>query len=100
MELDQLQAQWRLLDQKLDRSLALQAAVLQRVRVQGARRHLNALAFWPVLDLAFAALVLLVSGSCLGDHWSSPTLAIPAACLMIASIAFLIGNIRQLTLVR
>ena len=60
------------------------------------RRHLHLLAFWPVVDLAFAVVVLFVSGSCLGDHWSTPSLALPSAALLIAAIVFVIGNLRQL----
>jgi hypothetical protein len=100
MELEQLQAQWRLLDQKVEQSLILQTTLLQQFRLQAARRHLNHLAVWPMIDLAFGLVVLLISGSCLGDRWSTPSLAVPAAALMTAAIVFSIGNIRQLAIVR
>jgi hypothetical protein len=100
VELEQLQAQWRLLDQKMEQTLAVQAALLQRAHMQTAQRHLTHLAFWPVIDLMFGAFVLVVSGSCLGDHWTSPSLALPAAGLMVAAIVFSIGNLRQLAFVR
>jgi hypothetical protein len=100
MELEQLQAQWRLLDQKVEQSLSLQTTLLQQVGLQAARRHLNHLAVRPMIDLAFGFIVLLVSGSCLGDRWWTPSLAVPAAALMAAAIVFFIGNIRQLAIVR
>jgi hypothetical protein len=100
MELEQLQAQWRLLDQKLEQSLAMQSALLRQIQTQKAKRRLNQLAVWPVIDLAFGVFVLFVSESCLGDHWTTPSLALPAASLMIAAIVFSAGNIRQLALVR
>jgi len=96
MELDQLQERWRQLDQKLGRTLATNAAVLRQIGVQRTRRHINRLAVWPVIDLAFGVAVLLVSGSFLGDHWPEPTLVLPASGLMVASVLFVIDNIRQL----
>jgi len=96
MELDQLQERWRQLDHKLDRTLATNSAVLRQIGLQGTRRRINRLAVWPVVDLAFGVGVLLVTGSFLGDHWPEPTLVLPALGLMVASVLFVIDNIRQL----
>jgi hypothetical protein len=96
MELDQLQERWRQLDQKLGRTLAMNSAVLRQIGLQRTRRRINRLAVWPVIDLAFGVGVLLVTGSFLGDHWSEPTLVLPALGLMVASVLFVIDNIRQL----
>ena len=96
MELDQLQERWRQLDHKLDRTLATNSAVLRQIGLQGTRRRINRLAVWPVIDLAFGVGVLLVTGSFLGDHWPEPTLVLPALGLMVASVLFVIDNIRQL----
>lgn len=96
MELEQLQSRWRLLDQKLDRTLAMQASLLRQVHLEAARRHINRLAVWPTIDLAFGIVVLLAAGSCLGDHWTTASLSAPAAALMAAAILFLVGNILQL----
>jgi hypothetical protein len=96
MELEQLQAQWRLLDQKVDQTLSIQKTLLRQTHLQSARRHLHLLAFWPVVDLAFAVVVVILSGSYLGDHWSTPSLALPSAALLIAAIVFVIGNLCQL----
>ena len=96
MELDQLQERWCQLDHKLDRALATNPALLRQIVLQGTRRHINRLAVWPVIDLAFGGGVLLVTGSFLGDHWPEPTLAAPALALMVATVLFVIGNVRQL----
>jgi hypothetical protein len=96
MELEQLQAQWRLLDQKVDQALSIQKILLRQTHLQSARRHLRLLAFWPIVDLAFGVAVLLASGSCLGDHWSTPSVALPSVTLWIAANVFTIGNIYQL----
>ena len=96
MELEQLEQRWQLLNQKLDQTMALQLSLVRQARLQAARRHLNRLAFWPMIDAMFAAVIVLASGSCLGNYWSSATLAIPAGTLVLAGILFLISNIHQL----
>jgi hypothetical protein len=96
MELDQLQERWRQLDQKLDRTLATNSAVLRQIGLQATRRRINRLAVWPVIDLAFGVGVLVVCGPFLGEHWPEPTLVLPALGLMVASVLFVIDNIRQL----
>lgn len=77
MELDQLQERWRQLDEKLGRTLATNAALLQQIGLQRTRRHIDRLAVLPAIDLAFGVGVLLVTGSFLGDHWPEPTLVLP-----------------------
>jgi len=96
MELAELQERWRQLDQKLDRTLATNSTLLRQIGLQATRRRIDRLAVWPAIDLAFGALVLLVSGSFLGDHWSEPTLGLPALGLMVASVLIVIDNVRQL----
>jgi len=96
MELDQLQERWRQLDQKLDRALATNSAVMRQIGLQETRRRINRLAVRPVIDLAFGVGVLLVAGSFLGDHWPELTLVLPALGLMVASVLLVIDNIRQL----
>ena len=96
MELDQLQECWRQLDQKLDRTLATNSGALRQIRLQATRRRINRLAVWTVIDLAFGVGVLIVCGSFLGEHWPEPTLVLPALGLMVASVLFVIDNVRQL----
>jgi hypothetical protein len=96
MELDQLQERWRQLDQKLDRALATNSAVLRQIGLQGTQRRINRLAVWPAIDVAFGVGMLLVAGSFLGDHWPEPTLVLPALGLMVASVLLVIDNICQL----
>ena len=49
-----------------------------------------------MIDLVFGVAVLLFTGSFLGDHWLEPTLVLLALGLMVASVVFVIDNIRQL----
>jgi hypothetical protein len=96
MDLDQLQARWHQLEEKLDRTLATNSALLRQIGLQGTRRRINRLAVWPVIDLVFGVGVFLFAGSFLGDHWAEPTLVLPALALMVASVLFVIDNIGQL----
>ncbi len=68
MQFEELQQEWQRFDQKLDRSLALQAEVVRRVVMQPARRRVNRFAIWPVIYLVFCAVGLLLAGSSLGKH--------------------------------
>jgi hypothetical protein len=99
MELEQLQERWHQLDQKLERTMTINTALLRQIRLQGTRQRLSRFAVWPVIDLVFAALVLFFSGSFLGNHWPQPTLVIPALGLMIAAVFLVIDNIQQLVCV-
>lgn len=99
MELEQLQTQWHLLDQKLNRTLAMHSDVLRQMTVQRARQRVNRLTLWPVIDLIFGIAVLFSSASTLLDHGSRPMLAVASASLMLAAVVFLIDNVRQLVFV-
>ena len=96
MQLEELQQQWQRLDQKLDRSLALETELVRRLVMQPARRRVNRLAVWPAIDLVFCAGGLMLVAAFLGDHWRDSRLAVPAGVVMIGFIALLADSIRQL----
>lgn len=96
MELDELQRQWRRLDEKLDRSLALETELARRVVLQPARSRLHRSAVWPAIDLGFAMIVLLSCGAFLGDQGRDWRLAAAAGVVMIGVIALAADSIRQL----
>ncbi|HMP01876.1 MAG TPA: hypothetical protein PKD86_06625 [Gemmatales bacterium] len=98
MQLEQLQAQWRQLDQTLKQTLALQQEVFRQAVIAPARRRVHWLAFWPGLDVAFCCIVMLLGGAFLSSHWSEPRLVVPAAVVMAAALALLISSVRQLVL--
>lgn len=99
MNLDDLQHQWRQLEQKLDRSLQLETELARRVVLQPARRRVSWLAFWPALDVVLCVGGLLLGGSLIGDHWSNWRLTIPAGAIAGCIVALLINSIWQLNLV-
>lgn len=94
--LEELQQQWQTLDQKLDRSLALETELLRQAILQPVRRRLNRLAIWPVIDIALAACVLLGCGDFLSRHWPEVRLSLCALVVMGGAIALLGSSIRQL----
>ncbi len=96
MQLEELQQQWRRLDQKLDQSLALETELLRQVVMQPARRRVNRLAIWPAIDLVFCVGCLLLSAAFLSGHWRDWHLVVPASAVMISVIALMADNIRQL----
>ena len=98
MELEQLQDRWRLVDEKLDRLLESNAAMLRRSGTQGARRRAGWLALGRWVDVGFSLSVALAAGSFLGDHASETRLALPAAVVLAAAVLLLIDNARQLHL--
>ena len=99
MQLEELQQQWQRLDEKLERTVKMNRELLRLAVTQPARRRVNRLAFWPALDTAFCAVVLLFAGSFLGKHWNTPSLVGPVSVMMIAAILLLNASIRQLILV-
>ena len=96
MQLEELQQEWQRLDQKLDRSLALQAEVVRQVVMQPARRRVNRFGIWPAIDLVFCAVGLLLAGSSLSKHWRDWQVAAPAIVVMISAIALAASSILQL----
>jgi hypothetical protein len=99
MQLEQLQQQWQQLDHKLDHSLAIQNELVRQVVMQPTRRRLHRLAMWPVIDLVFGIVVVLLAGSFLSSHWPDGRLVLPAGVVMIGAIALMISSIRQLNCV-
>ena len=76
MQLEEFQRQWQLLDEKLDKTLKLERALLRQTVMPPTRRRVNRLAIWPALDIAFCIVVLLLAGSVLGEHWVTSSIVV------------------------
>jgi Tfp pilus assembly protein PilN len=96
MPIEDLQRQWRRLEQKLDQSLALETELVRRAIVQPARRRIHRLAFWPAIDVAFGVGVLLFVGDFLSRHGHDARLAGLALVVALSSLALVIDSVRQL----
>lgn len=99
MQLEDLQQQWRQLDEKLDRTLKMEGELLRLVVARPAERRIRRLAIWPGIDIGICLVILPVAGSFLGDHWRLWSLVGPVSIVMLAAIMLLIDSIRQLSLV-
>jgi hypothetical protein len=99
MQLEELQIHWQRLDQKLDRSLAVESELMRQLVVQPARRRVNRLAIWPAIDVVLSFVGLQLGAAFLRDYWGDWQLVAPACVVMIGLIALLADSIRQLVLV-
>lgn len=100
MQIEDLEARWRRLDETLEESLRLDRAILREMVVQPVRARVSRSVLWPALDVAFCVVVLLLSGSVLGDHWGAWGLVVPAGVLMLGAWLLLNESIRQLIGIR
>jgi hypothetical protein len=96
MTLEALQLQWQSLDQKIEQTLTLQRELTKQIIIQPARRRINRLAFWPAIDVAFCAVVLLVLGSFAYDHRQDWRIVLPSLIVAFGMILLLSDSIRQL----
>lgn len=96
MELEALQQQWQRLDEKLNRSLALETELVRQIVMQPARRRINWLAIWPAIDVAFSLSVLLVSVMFLSNQKFDWQVIVPAGVFMLGALGLLITSILQL----
>jgi hypothetical protein len=99
MEMAELERQWQRLDEKLERTVAMNAELLRLAVVQPARRRMNRMAFWPALDIAGCIVVMLLAGSFLANYWPDWTLVGPAVGLMAGALLLLIASTRQLIVI-
>jgi hypothetical protein len=96
MQFEDLQRQWQRLEEKLDRSLALEAELARRVVVEPARRRVNRLALWIAIDVACCVGVLLVGATFLAGEWRDWRFVLPASAVALSALALLVDSILQL----
>ena len=96
MQLETLEQQWRLLDQKLDRSLALETELVRQVVLQPARRRVHRLAIWPAMDVVFCIGGLLIVGAIVSQQWHDWRLLLPASVVAASFLTLLLDSIWQL----
>lgn len=96
MQFDDLERQWRQIDQKLDRSLALETQLLREIMASPARRRVQRQAIWPAINVAFCVGVLGFCGNFLHSHQDDWRLASLASIVVGGALALLVASIRQL----
>jgi hypothetical protein len=96
MQFEELAQQWGRLDEKLERTLKLDNELLRLAITRPAQRRVDRMAFWPAFDVALCALVLVLNGGFLYEHWGTWSLVAPAGVIMAAAILLLADSTRQL----
>jgi hypothetical protein len=98
MELDELKQTWSENAHKLDRLLSLNLQGLKTAQLDKTRSALGRFKAFRLFELLIGILVLIPLGSYIADHFSVPTLAIPALIFAASVLVPVIGSIRQLIL--
>ena len=96
MQLEELRQQWQRVEEKIDRTLAIEDELVRQVVLSTTRGRINRGAIWPVLDVAFGLAVVLFSGSFLGDHHNTWSLAAPAGIVLVAATVYLVDSVYRL----
>ena len=96
MNLEQLHEQWRQLDAKIDRALELDLEILRAANVPPIRQRIHRWAFWPSLDILFAAFVLVFFGNFAFNHVHELAMLLPAMLVMGAGILLILTSVLQL----
>ena len=98
MELDELKQTWTEHARKLDRILSLNLQGLKTAQLDKTRSALGRFKAFRLFETLVGILVLIPLGSYIADHFSVPTLAIPALIFAASVLVPVIANIRQLIL--
>lgn len=96
MELDEMKAAWRELDQRMDAGMERDQRVWKELALDRARSALRRLAGWPVVECVIDALAVLLLGTLLFEHLHEVRYAVPILVLHVAAIGKLSATIRQL----
>lgn len=100
MELDEMQRQWAVQDQKLDEVLRLNRKLLESQRFSRARSTLQRLRAGLGIELLLNAVAVAALGAFIGNHFGELRFVLPAVALDIAAVAILASSVRQFLLAR
>ncbi len=100
MELDEIKALWGESNRRLEASMRLNAALLQRVNLHAADTHLTRLARGITFELVVNAAAIGLLGSFMAGVWHEPRFLLPAMALDVYAIALVIAGARQLAALR
>jgi hypothetical protein len=96
MELDELKAVWQSNEAELDRTLRLNAELIEGRRLRESGRHLRRLTAGISLEAVFDLVAVLSIGSFAADHVGEPRFFVPAVLLGAYVIAIFAANVRQI----
>jgi uncharacterized membrane protein YoaK (UPF0700 family) len=96
MELAELQMQWQQLDEKLDRNWQVDRELLRLTFARSARRSVNRLVVWPVVDIVLSVATILWTGLFLYHHWRNWELVGSAGVVLVGAVTLLLSSAHQL----
>jgi hypothetical protein len=96
MELDELKAVWQSNEAELERTLRLNAELIEGRRLRESGRHLRRLTAGISLEAVFDLVAVLSIGSFAADHVGEPRFFVPAVLLGAYVIAIFAANVRQI----
>jgi hypothetical protein len=100
MELEQLKELWGAQQERLEKSVQLNSALLAHANLGGTRRALRGLSTGLAWEIAGAAVSVLLFGSFAADHVHQSGLFVSGALIWAYSLAILLCNVRVLVDVR
>ena len=100
MELDEMKAAWQVLDQRLERSEAMQSSLRKELSIDRTCSALRGWLWLPGIELAISLLPAWLAGGFLADNWTqaiaTPVGAVPALVLFVLSVVSAIVSVRQI----
>lgn len=99
MEFDEMKAAWRELDRRMDAGVERDRHIWKELKLDRTRSTLRWLAGWPVVELVFDVLAVVLLGALLLEHAHAVRYAAPILALHIAAIVKLAATIRQLAMI-
>jgi hypothetical protein len=100
MDIDEMKAAWKQLDQRTGETLDLSRQLLKQVQLSKVESAMRRTTVPPLVELVIDVLAVVLIGSFLGTHVDSARFALPAAVLQLAAVLKLASTIRQLVLIR
>jgi hypothetical protein len=97
MQIQELEYLWKRLDEKVDKTLAIESELLRRVMVEPVHRRINRMAIWPALDVVLAIAGIGFTVSTMGNHWLDSRVLVPVVMLVLGFLALFIDSIFQLS---
>lgn len=98
MELDELKQTWAEHARKLDRVLSLNLQGFKTAQLDKTRSALGRFKMYLFFEMLVGIALLIASGSYVADHFSVPTLAVPALIFAASALVAVIGDVRELIL--
>jgi hypothetical protein len=89
MELDDMKAAWKMLDQRLNAQAELNLHMFKEGKLDRLRRGLRPLVWGQAIQIVIGTLVALWGGGFWGEHLDVPHLLIPGLCVHAAGISMI-----------